>query len=297
MATSEAEMTPIDNAMPRRHVPNIHFFPEPEGSDMPTAVDTLRHGLSNLLKAIPLFSGTLKATGQRGGLCVTAPWSTLQDIFQIKDLSQEDGLDYQNLKSKHFPLEDLGNLAALLPVAGIMKSEPSVILIQLNIIKGGIIMVMCVHHSFTDGNGTVAITRLWAACCRGEDGSRLVTEEMTDRKRLMRGWGSASLADISEFTRMPTEKQGSSGGILSYIKTVLLNWLTRLSHWLMERFGRWTVKIKNVDGKASSQDSKRQNAILFFSKSKLGELKSMAFVRKEEADGEAWISTHDALCA
>lgn len=300
MATSEAApflLTPIDNAMPRRHVPIILFFPEPESPGMSAAANTLRHGLSKLLEGIPLFSGTVKATGQRGGLCVTAPWSTIQDIFQMKDLSHESGLDYQDLKSKQFPLEELGNLAALLPVAGMMKSEPPVILVQLNIIKGGMIMAMCVHHSFTDGNGTIAIARLWAAYCRGEDGSRLVTSKMIDRKRLMRGWGSASLADVSEFTMMPTENQGSSGGIFLYIRTVVSSWLMRLSHWLTARFGRWIVGTKNPDSKAPSTESQRQNTIFFFSKSKLVELKRMASVGKKDEDGEAWISTNDALCA
>ena len=281
-------LTPLDNVMPRSHVPKFHFLPEPENSDTATTASALRRGLSQLLEGIPLFSGTVKPTGQKGGLCVTTPCNKIEDIFQVKDLSHESGLDYQNLESKHFPLEALVNLVALLPLASMMKSEPPVILVQLNIIKGGMIMAMCVHHSFTDGNGTIVIARLWAAYCRGENGSQLVTREMFNRERLMQGWGSTSLVDVPEFAMM---------GILPYIKTIASTWLIRFALWLMARLGRWTVRTKKSKTNAPAKGSQRQIAIFFFSKSKLVELKRMASARETEKDNDAWISTNDALCA
>ena len=277
-------LTPLDNVMPRSHVPKFHFLPKPENSDTATTANALRRGLSQLLEGIPLFSGTVKRTGQKGGLCVTTPCNKIEDIFQVKDLSHESGFDYKNLESKHFPLEALVDLVALLPLVKMMKSEPPVMLVQLNIIKGGMIMAMCVHHSFTDGNGTIVITRLWAAYCRGEDGSQLVTREMINRERLMQGWGSTSLVDVPEFAMM---------GILPYIKTIVSTWLIRFALWLMARLGRWTVRKKNSDAKGSQ----RQIAMFFFSKSKLAELKGMASERKTEKDNDAWISTKDTLCA
>ncbi|KAM0797660.1 transferase family-domain-containing protein [Usnea florida] len=255
-------LTPLDNAMPRKHVPKFLFFPEP--GNMSTAIDTFRHGFAKLLEDVPLFSGTIQATGQKGGLCVTAPWNTVEELFHVKDLGNESGFDYQDLRSKHFPLECLGNKAAFLPMAGIMRSERPVMLVQLNIIRGGIIMAFCVHHSFTDGIGTFAITRAWAAHCRGENGAQSVTKEMLDRERLMQGWGSASLADIGVFSMMPHQQQAASNGILSYISTFVVE----------------------VD-----------QAVFFFSKSKLAELKSMASVRKNDENRDVWISTNDALCA
>ena len=280
-------LTPIDNVMPRSHVPVFHFLPESENSDTATTASALRRGLSQLLEGIPLISGTVKPTGRKGGLCVT-PGNKIEDIFQVKDLSHESELDYQNLESKHFPLEALVNLVVLLPLARMMKSEPPVILVQLNIIKGGIIMAMCVHHSFTDGNGTIVIARLWAAYCRGEDGSQLVTREMLNRERLMQGWGSTSLVDVPELAMM---------GILPYIKTIVSTWLIRGALWLMARFGRWAVRTKKSKSNAPSKVSQREIAIFFFSKSKLVELKRMASARETEEDNDAWISTNDALCA
>ena len=291
MATSGAApflLTPIDNVLPRSHVPIFHFLPEPENSDTATTANALRRGLSQLLQGVPLFSGTLKATGQRGRLCVTAPYNKIEDLFHVKDLSHESGLDYQDLESKHFPNEALVDLVALLPLASMMKSKPPVILVQLNIIKGGMIMAMCVHHSFTDGNGTIVIARLWAAYCRGEDGSRLVTGEMINRERLMRGWGSASLNDVPEIAMV---------GILQYLKTSVSTWLTRFLLWLMARLGRTTLRTKRSNAKAPAKGSQRQVATFFFSKTKLFDLKRMASAKKTDEDKDVWISTNDALCA
>ena len=298
MAVSEVApylLTPLDNAMPRNFVPKILFFPEP--GSMSTAIDTLRLGLTRLIEDVPLFSGTLKASGQKGGLCVTAPWSTIEEIFQVKDLSHESGLDYQNLRSKHFPLENLGNLAALLPIAGIRKSEPPVILVQLNIVRGGMIMVLCVHHSFSDGLGTFAIARAWAAHCRGEDGSRSITKEMLDRERLMQGWDSASLADAPMFSMMPHKEQAASNGILSYISAVVSSWLTVPSQSLATSIRRWIVGTKTSNKPPTPNSVKGEQAIFFFSKSKLAELKSIASIKESGEDPDVYISTNDALCA
>ena len=295
MAVSEVApylLTPLDNAMPRNFVPKLLFFPEP--GSMSTAIDTLRLGLARLVKDVPLFSGTLKATGQKGGLCVTAPWSTIEEIFQVKDLSHESGLDYQNLRSKHFPLENLGNLAALLPIASIRKSEPPVILVQLNIVKGGMIMVLCVHHSFSDGIGAFAIARAWAAHCRGEDGSRGI---MLDRERLMQGWDSASLADVPMFSMMPHKEQAASNGILSYINTIVSSWLTGPSQSLATSIRRWIVGTKTSNKPPIPNSVEVEQAIFFFSKSKLAELKSIASIKESGEDRDVYISTNDALCA
>ena len=190
-------LTPMDNILPPRHVPKLLFFPESPGSDVSTMVNTFRNGLSKTLEAIPTLSGTVRSVGQKGTLCVAAPWNNVDQILQVKDLRHERGLDYRSLREKEFPVNDLDK-DLLLPVVGMRKTEKSVLLVQINIIKGGMIMALCTHHSYVDGSGSSAITSVWAACCRGDDISPLLTQEMMDRDRLMRGWGSANIAEIPE---------------------------------------------------------------------------------------------------
>ena len=263
MATSGPEkfsLSPLDNTMPRAHVPKLFFLPGTNESDVSTVIKTLRDGLSKTLEALTPLSGTMQATGLRGELCVTAPWSSVDDIFRVNDLRHEGGLDYQQLKDNDFPLQGLD--MSLLPLADMMKSEKAVLIVQVNIIKGGVILVPCLHHSFTDGNGAVAINRVWAAYCRGEDGSQLVTREMTDRQQLMQGWGNATLDEFPEYRVRPIESEA-----LAYEKI------------------------------AANATTQSEGAIFFFPKRKMLDLKAMASAMESGEDGGAWISTNDALCA
>ena len=250
-------------------------------------VDTLREGLSKTLEAIPLLSGTVRVVDEKGAQGVTAPWSTIDDIFQVKDLRREGGLEYQDFKERKFSLEGLdGKL--VLPWADLMKGEKTVMLVQVNIIHGGIILGLCMHHAFTDGNGTYAIAKVWAAYCRKEDGSRLVTQEMINRERLMRGWESATLDDAPGFELSPVE-MAPSKSVLAYIHTTV-------SGWLNAHLGRRTATTK-VEMAKSNAPPQTDHGIFFFAKNKLAELKDMASAREPGEDGPAWISTNDALCA
>lgn len=259
-----------DSVVGRVYSLKYFFFPESGTADVSTVIDTLRHGVSKTLEAIPLLSGTVQVI-DRGALCIAGPWSAVNDIFRVKDLRQEGQLEYQTLRDKQFPLSVLDDrlLASLggdrepnekisPPSSGTMKSEKPVMFVQLNIIRGGIIIALCVSHSFTDGNGIPTITRVLGAYCRGDDGSRLITPEMIDRKRLMRGRGGTTLADFREF------------GIDS------------------------VAAIKKPEG---SIQQEFEIGIIFFPKGRLAELKSMAFAKENGEFGDRWISTIDALSA
>ena len=228
-------------------------------------LDTLRDGLSKTLKAIVHLSGTVQVIDRKGALCVTGPWNTVDDIFLVKDLRHDDRLEYNQFKDKKFRLEDWDR-SLITPIDRINGDEKPVILVQLNIMKGGLIIALCLHHSFTDANGAVAIAKVWAAYCRGEDGSRLIVPEMIDRERLTKGWRGTSLTSI------------------------LLGIYYMLLGSLFWRFRTWTRKCK-------ATAAPLENAMLFFSKSKLAELKSMVSSSEWAEDDDAWVSTNDVLCA
>ena len=167
MATSEPApfpLTPIDNIMPRHHVATLLFFPESPGSDLSAIKDTLQSGLAETLKAFPLLSGTVQVIqkgAQQGTLYVAAPWNILSDVFRVRDLRNMKGLNYADLRNKNFPVQASDRML-LTPLVDInpQASQKPVMLVQMNIIRGGIIIALCMHHSFTDGNGTVAVARI-----------------------------------------------------------------------------------------------------------------------------------------
>ena len=304
MATSEPApfpLTPIDNVMPRHHVAKLFFFPESPGSDVSAVKETLQSGLAGTLKALPLLSGTVQVIQkgvQQGTLYVAAPWNSVSDIFCVQDLRDVKGLKYAELRDKNFPAQALDR-KILTPLAGIeaQAHQKPVMLVQMNIISGGIIIALCMHHSFTDGNGTVAVARIWAAYCRRENGSQLVTRDIVERERLMQGCGSvsASLEDFPQLTLLPAEAKSQntalSGGLLAWI-------YYKSFGWLMLRLYSW-ISRKSM-GKAKDNpapENEIESNIFLFSRTKLTELKSMASKEKHSEDGSDWISTNDALCS
>ena len=303
MASSEPPpllLTPIDNVVVRFYTNQLLFFPESKRADVSTVIDTLRHGLSKTLEAIPVLAGTPQVIDQRGTLCIDAPWSTIDEIFRVNDLRQEEGLEYKLLKDKHFPVNhldvhtlaslDLANGKIVPPPGSKMKSERPVIFVQVNIIKGGIIVALCLNHSFTDGNGVSSIVEVWGAYCRGDDGSRLITPDMVHRGRLMEGRSGASSAVFPEFEKIKTQENPPSSGFLNYICTTIFGYLTARLSW--RPTGIWKPQDWVwVDRKQP------ETAIFFFSKRNLVDLKSMASGRVTGDPGDRWISTIDALSA
>lgn len=214
---------------------------------------------------------------------MAAPWCTIDDVFQVKDLRHEESLAYQTLREKQFPLEDIekGTLPPLgrswgfnnaLILSDGKRSERPVMFVQMNIVKGGIILAQSLHHSFTDGNGVPTIMKVWAAYCRGDDGLQLITQAMLDRERLMQGWGSANLIDIPELGMKMNEEKASASGNPTNI--------------------RRPTSTKNLEGNVCPEF---EHAIFFFPKSKLAELKDLASATEHGKDGDRWISTIDAL--
>lgn len=111
------------------------------------------------------------------------------------------------------------------------------------------------------------------------DGSGLaVTQEMMNRERLMRGWGSASLDDSAELKMAPTETPPSRG-ILTYIHTIVSGWVTARSNMWTS-----TTVAGETEGNATHQD---EGVMFFFTKSKLAELKNVASARQHGDDGDA----------
>ena len=171
-----------------------------------------------------------------------------------------------------------------------MKSERPVIFVQVNIIKGGIIVALCLNHSFTDGNGVSTVVGVWGAYCRGDDGSRLITPDMVHRGRLMEGRAGASSAVFPEFGKIKMKEQSPSGGFLIYICTTFFGYLTAHLPW-------WPTGIWKPQDWVWVDRKQPETAMFFFSKRNLVDLKSMASRRVTGDPGDRWINTIDALSA
>ena len=259
-------LTPLDNMIPAIYDHKALFFPD-SGSDVSSIVQNLKSALAQTFKAIPLLGGTVTPFAdarQKGRWAVMAPWRTSEDVIEVKDLRETDYPSYESLRSKHFPMVDI-NYQILMPMRYSMmlqKVKPSVVerpvmLTQINFIKGGIVLGLMMDHAFTDGTGSVTVGRVWAAYCRGEDGSQLVSPEMLDRSRLMEGENNTKIEDL--------------GDHLYYAESAGPPW-----------------------GPGPKPDLLK-GQLFFLPKAKLNELKKM--VSRLESDETSWISTNDAVAS
>ena len=204
---SPSPLTPLDNLVSGIYDHKVLFFPA-SGSDVSSIAQNLTSALAQTFKAIPLLSGTvapLPDARQKGRWAVTAPWRTSEDAIAVKDLRETDYPSYEYLRSKHFPMSEI-NYPMLMPAQFSVLSqkakspavEKPVMFAQINYIKGGISLGMMINHAFTDGSGSVTIARVWAAYCRGEDGSQLASPDLVDRSRLMDGENSVRIEDLED---------------------------------------------------------------------------------------------------
>ena len=269
--------------------------------------ETLQSGLAETLKALPLLSGTvqvIKIGVQEGTLYVSAPWNNVSKVFHVRDLREMRGLNYADLRNKNFPVQ-ASDRDVFTPLADISPQERQkpVMLVQLNIIRGGFIVALCMHHSFTDANGTIAVARIWAAYCRRENGSRLITRDMVERERLMQ-WREgvrASVGELQQAFLLPTQAQTPSTA-LSGDNISMAKGIRRMGHGILPTQPQTQSTALSDDSISEAKDVPSlghgiQSNIFFFSRTKLVELKSMASKKERDENGSRWISTNDALCS
>ncbi|KAL9043734.1 MAG: hypothetical protein Q9214_003087 [Letrouitia sp. 1 TL-2023] len=281
--------------MPRHYVVNLLYFPQQNtDTDIAHLTTTLRSGFQQTLEAVSILAGTVQlapesAKRQPGSLCVGAPWNAIDDLLHFNDLTSSD-LDYGNLKEAHFPMTTSEGY----PLFSILMTRPDpmgivnpVMMAQVNFIRGGMILVLVLHHSFMDGLGGAVIAETWAAFCRGdEQAGEMVTDEMVNRERLMpKGHdnGNGRLEDFPEYH--DTSKPSSQGDGEEPTNTNLQPSLDE--HEASSAPPRKAMEI--------------ESEIFFFPQPRLAELKSAVFSALPNHDAEnaepPYISTNDALSA
>ncbi|KAL2072960.1 hypothetical protein VTL71DRAFT_10284 [Oculimacula yallundae] len=252
------QLSPGDHLSPRIHVPKLLYF----ASDAsPQEIEkSFRDGLARSIAALPLLGGSvslMETASQKGTLAIQDPVFTADQIISVRDVRER--YDFHDIKSKHFP-PDAINIEDFM--AHVAENPKRVLHAQVNLIRGGAVLVIAVHHCVVDETGIFDVVKLWATCCNnGDEGSRIVKPEWTNREPLMKGEGTGRLEDHPEFTLLPPDKSATN-----------------------------ETKAAEYISKASDTSS---SAILFFSDESLAGLKTFAGAGEKES----WISTNDALCA
>jgi hypothetical protein len=312
MDSATFALSPFDHIMPRRYTFMLLFFPMAETQNATNIESTLRSGLSSMMEAMPILRGTLKPLSppsQSGRLAITAPWNSITDIFQVKDLSHH-GISYGELRRRHFPM-DAFKFGEVLSIAAERPDtfglENPVILAQLNFVTGGFILGVCTHHSVLDGKASESLVQIWAAHCRDEGGESARQLELLSRAPLLRQAScEATMEDFYEYSYQSSdsEKPCPRCKAMNPVASQPWNWwepfflfprlllrsATRLLTPLLP-----TVCKQPIPKVAT--DSEVDTDIFFFPSSALRELKILASPLGNTGSTHSWISTNDALVA
>ena len=282
-------LSPQDHVAPRAHTIKVLYFPVPNARATLVAA-ALKSSLKRTMDALSILSGSIqrgKHPPRADSLCVGEPWNTVDDIFRINDLTQS-GLDYTELRNQHFPLKAFREYDMVSrSVQGSSGVQTPVIMVQANLVRDGMILVIALHHSCMDGLGFIAVTEIWAKFCRGEDGAELLRDGTLTEQRIMHGDEGSRLSDFPAcFLQSSSPRTGDTNANMAPNE----------------------VSSCPPDPRATSsvpQQSKEVDSeTFFFSGSKLKALKSKISASLHEttrhsngSQSPAYISTNDALSA
>lgn len=302
----------FDHIMPRRYTFRLFFFPMAETNNAATIESILRSGLSSMMKAMPLLSGTLKPyyhPSQSERLAITAPWNSINDIFKVKDLSHHD-INYGEIRRRHFPMdafefEDVLSIAAERPDT--FGLENPVILVQLNFLNDGFILGVCMHHSVLDGQAAVPLMQIWAAHCRGEGDGNAIQQELMSRAPLLRQASSkATMEDFYEYGCQSPDDEKLRPSPIKWNSIAIepRSWWKSVLHFLRLDLSLTYIyqsllssEIYTQSARKVSADSEVETDIYFFPSFALRKLKILASPFRKVDSGPDWISTNDALAA
>ena len=297
-------LSPQDSFLPQvtDYTSTILFFPN-SGNGRDAIVQNLRDGFTRMMDAIPWITGSVTMINlghQHGRLAITAPSKTVDDLLTVNILEY---LDYTELKAQHFPTQAVIEIGDEVWPHSKWTEQPT-LQAQINFIQGGIIFAVRAAHSVADADGLFIITKVWAAYCRGEDGSLLLGPDSLDRGRLMSA-PPVKLRDDPLYKELPIRKQAPENRLArmflklrEWVSTCTRTGLTYALRLVSDLITYRRIRVALRARKAVEEDVKQQLETVFFSNAKLQELKeAVTAVRNAQGQTEskAWSSTNDAL--
>ena len=252
--------------MPRFHVPKLLYF---ASTAEPAAImSNLVAALDLTLRSMPIVAGSValskRKSDQQGSLSVQSPYFKAADILSSNDLRAK--YDYEQLRTAHFPSDGIAFEATAPRLFGKAADSTPVMIVQANFLNGGLLLFLAFHHCVLDEVGIFNVMKVWSSYCRGEVGLNLVTPQWFDQSPLLQGAGTGRLENHPEYT---LALEGATARAAEDPST-------------------YYPGSENV-----------HSVTYFFSDEALGRLKVAATIGTpgDGDEGNAWISTNDALSA
>lgn len=190
----ELELVYSDVWLPSLYSRRILCFELPDGSSHANAIEVIKRGLQSLVEGTPELGGQIVVIPAKNGY--KTPWKGIEPYkgieFVVKDLTQNFH-SYRELEAMGFPITAFKD-QLLIPVPVTIQPDPNAeMVVQANLIEGGLLLSVCLCHNLTDGNGMNAIMIALGEQCRlaAQTSDALPPRKMkTDRTPLLEAKGS-----------------------------------------------------------------------------------------------------------
>ncbi|KAH6613529.1 transferase family-domain-containing protein [Chaetomium sp. MPI-SDFR-AT-0129] len=212
----------------QRHYPKVLFFFRVDHASSKLKRDALLHnlrrGLALSLNEAPDFAATVvpvpgttrKELQLQLGPESAVPWKVVDYTTQDTQTDEEGENanawkygSYDHLATNHFSITDIPPSLlvdpACLHVPDDAQSAPA-LTIQVNLLRGGLILAVCWHHTVSDARGLNVLINAWARHTSSSSSSSCASaspaepeEGARDRWRLNYGPRTATLANLPEY--------------------------------------------------------------------------------------------------
>lgn len=201
-------LSPFDQFNGRHYLPLFFLFKQPDHKLSEVMISELEEALARLLSEIPLLAGNVMTQDESRDLLTLEIPEDGGVLFKVKRMvDADDGpvLDFEELERADFPV-DAFNPMVLCPGSFLPDAVAPCLLIQANLIRGGLVLATHLHHSIVDGEGAMTIMCQWAKHVTAVSGGRVLPEsellpaEALDRTVLFpENESRCQLCDFSSF--------------------------------------------------------------------------------------------------
>lgn len=215
------ELTALERIGPKGYLRYVFPFQLQNGYDLNEVARVLQAGYQGLTQRIPeIACEAVPDTNskQKGVLKFQLQENDDAQVIVVKDLRDSPGSDYEELKSKSFPVAsfdaDTFCRRSVWPSAG---DQLPISVVQANFIRGGVILTWCILHMAGDGTSFYTWMKVWAEECRRaaglniSDAVQLPEDLWKDRESVMRpsGRNAGALENHPEYTLLPFTPLGA----------------------------------------------------------------------------------------
>ena len=156
------DLSVVDLAVPPIYSRRVLIFSRDDRISQHQTITAIQNGLRKTVDQIPILAGLMSFSFNQG-------WTVSKGNLRLRLVNID--LDYAVLKASNFSEDMLpAHLISSVPTLSDPQGEWDTCRIQVNFIRGGLLVVISVHHLIMDGWGTTKVIEAISKHCRFNPG-------------------------------------------------------------------------------------------------------------------------------